>query len=500
MRDELIYDRARALFFRRAAGIGVLLAAIFLVPLFADARVLYVDRSTGSDSTTYANNSATTPWATIGRAAWGSTSRTSPNANEAARPGDTVIVRAGTYNVTGTGERYIPAYTPANSGTASNPIVFQAEGIVNLTQSGRGPVIGAYNKNYITWRGFRINEAQAPVEGDTGPVVVWLCTGCVIDGNTVIGDPNMQMPDNHPGIRIEWSSRITVSNNFVSGWYCVVVNYNNGAAIQVYMSDGLVIEHNEITDSGSGIFLKGLYHDGPPIWAPQLDYTIRYNLVYGVETGIAVHVAPARPEAPIRIYQNVVRDTQTCLRIWPFSSSEREPKNAKIVNNTFARCDGAALYVSGDLIANAGHVFWNNIASNTNQVPMWFDRTGAETKAKFDSEHNIFWTFGGAFAYNGGGTYSLATWKSSLRQDTANPASASVDPRFVNAAANDFRLQTSSPARTMGVDFLDLNGNGSTTDIVPIGAYVTGNETIGRTSGSSNPSTPAAPTGLRIIP
>ncbi|MCU0736716.1 MAG: hypothetical protein MUF20_14595, partial [Methylotetracoccus sp.] len=137
--------------------------SMILTASFADAKVLYVDRNSGNDATTYEANSATSPWRTIGRAAWGSTTRSSPNASQAARAGDTVIIRAGTYSTAGSGLRYDPAYNPANSGTAAQPIVFQAEGTVTLTlSSSRGPVIGSNERNYITWKGFTINEANAP--------------------------------------------------------------------------------------------------------------------------------------------------------------------------------------------------------------------------------------------------------------------------------------------------------------------------------------------------
>src|SRR5262245_57259652 len=99
------------------------------------AKDLYVNGTTGNDSTSYAANSAASPWRTIGRAAWGSTSRTAPVTAEAARAGDTVNVAAGTYVTTGTGERYGIAYNPVNSGTSTSPIVFAATGVVTLTYS-----------------------------------------------------------------------------------------------------------------------------------------------------------------------------------------------------------------------------------------------------------------------------------------------------------------------------------------------------------------------------
>jgi hypothetical protein len=63
---------------------------------------------------------------------------------------------------------------------------------------------------------------------------------------------------------------------------------------------------------------------------------------------------------------------------------------------------------------------------------------------------------------------------------------------FVNAAQQDFRLQATSPARSLGIDVFDLNGNGSTSDTVPAGAYVRGNEIIGRiTQAVPAPNAPA---------
>jgi hypothetical protein len=67
------------------------------------------------------------------------------------------------------------------------------------------------------------------------------------------------------------------------------------------------------------------------------------------------------------------------------------------------------------------------------------------------------------------------------------------DPMFVDAANRNFRLQPSSPARNVGVDVLDLNGNGSTTDVIPAGAYITGTEIIGAVTGAQPPPTSLSP-------
>jgi hypothetical protein len=61
-------------------------------------RTLYVNSATGNDAVSYLQNSEATPWRTIGRAAWGSANRSTPNQAEAARAGDTVLIASGTYS------------------------------------------------------------------------------------------------------------------------------------------------------------------------------------------------------------------------------------------------------------------------------------------------------------------------------------------------------------------------------------------------------------------
>jgi len=66
-----------------------------------------------------------------------------------------------------------------------------------------------------------------------------------------------------------------------------------------------------------------------------------------------------------------------------------------------------------------------------------------------------------------------------------------TDVLYVDEANGDFRLQAGSPAENLAVDILDLDGDGSTTDFVPAGAFVTGDETVGlidynRSSGIGN--------------
>src|SRR5690606_5256223 len=97
------------------------------------AKELYVDVSNGDDAISYADNNASNPWSSLGRAVWGSMNRGNPNSSQAAQAGDVVIVRAGTYSTNqGTGERYDPIYNPVNNGRSGTPITIRADGAVSL--------------------------------------------------------------------------------------------------------------------------------------------------------------------------------------------------------------------------------------------------------------------------------------------------------------------------------------------------------------------------------
>jgi hypothetical protein len=481
---------------------------VLIAATSAEAKTLYVDRANGNDSVSYAANGPSAPWATLGRAAWGSTNRNAPNPNEAARAGDTVLVAAGTYSGPGTMDNDNgPTFNPANSGTNGNPIVFAAQGTVNLTlSSGAGPVIGALARNYITWRGFTINESSAPPVPDMGPVILDNATGIVIEDCDIIGNPNSTWDDNHTGIRLEGAPFATIRNNRISNIYNTGVgsNQENGACIQTYFNtSGLLIEHNEIFNCGSGINLKAIQ---PDITAP---ITVRYNLIYGTETGIHYHIIEATPANPTRIYQNIIRDgvsarygggTVSGIKFRAFDASFG-PIHGKIVNNTIENVE-IGFFFNGDQSGGNSNVLWNNIVTNTTYAIAGFANDNSNfNAAQNDLEHNLYYQFA-TFADTGLGVYTFTTWQSTFGQDASSPASTStVNPMFVNQAANDFRLQSGSPARTGGIDFLDLNRNGSTTDSVPRGAYVTGNEAIGRTSGGggTDPTAPAPPSNLRIV-
>lgn len=461
--------------------IAVLLAAAASIP--ADAKELYVNAVTGNDATSYANNGPSSPWRTIGRAAWGSASRGTPNAAEAARAGDVVIVAAGTYSTTGTGNRIDPAYNPVNTGTAGAPIEFRADGLVVLTQSGTGPVVGANGnngaRNYIYWRGFRINEINAMSTSDTGPVVLWSTTGSRIEDFVIDGNDNGVNGNNHNGIRLENVHDVVIRNNRIYN----VLNFGsrqmNGAGIMAYFSDGAIIENNEIFNCGAAVFVKG---------GDNINFRIRYNYVHDNAYGVLVQYTGASGEH--RISQNVARANEIGISV------RLRAYNVRVVNNTVVdNGNGIQVIHWQEPIGNIEVV--NNIVRSNSEAINGGEATAV---AQFSLDRNVYvgslrWSMNGALHT------SVGAWRTALGNcpGTGNEcASITADPQFQNSGAGDYRLQPSSPARNVGIDVLDADQDGNTTELIPAGAYVTGNERIG-ISGQLT-TLPSAPTGLRIVP
>jgi hypothetical protein len=470
------------------------LVMLLWLPARSDAKALHVCATGGSDTVTYAGNSERTPWATIGRAVWGSPNRNTPTAAEAAQAGDVVRVCAGTYAHGGVSTyiddravRYTPLYNPVNEGTNDKPIVIEGTGTVTLAlTSGRGPVIGSLSRNYVTWKGFTIDEANAPSRGDTGPVVVAGnetrdVVGVRLEYLTVIGDPKTLPDDNHTGIRLQYTSRVVIANNRIYGFRNGPRNNDaNAAGIQLYFSDGTVIEHNHVSDCGSGVFLKAMHSsravDQTFDWLPDEGWVVRFNLIENVVNGIAYHVVPAVAEKPAQIYQNVIRNSGTGIRLWTFDVPAKQPRHAKFVNNTLHGNQTAFSIGPAKLVAGAGHTFRNNVVTGGGTA-IYTEGETTIGKSEIDFEHNLYdgyETFGVV-----GDRLSFGTFKSSFKQDAAGRGSLNKDPLFVNARASDLRLKSNSPAVGAGVDMLDLDRDGDKTDSITLGAYITGTEVIG---------------------
>lgn len=468
--------------------IHLVAVALVFVGATAEAKILYVDGASGSDSVSYAANSSSQPWRSVGRAVWGSASYGSQNAAEGARAGDTVIVAAGIYETSaGTGRRYDPIYNPVNSGTATAPITIKAAtpGTVSLrsSQSSQAqPIVGAYNRSWIVWDGFVLDERFIPTTADTGPVVVWESQNVVIQ-NLIIRGFSRGWADNHNGIRIERVNNVTLRGNVISG-YNDGPSGMNGSAITLYYAQAATVESNDIYDSNTGVFVKGM-NDGP--------ITIRKNLIHNVGTGILFGgIGTATASNGARAYSNIIYGCYSCIAFIGYDNVS--PANVVIANNTLVNANSSIGADGGAILYRGGYGGYRNIRVVNNVIAS--SRVGAvawENQISQVTMSNNAYHLNGAIGEIAGSRYAtLQQWLLGTGKDAGG--SLQTDPLFTNLAGMDLRLQSGSPLLGAGVDILDLNGNGATTDRVNIGAYAIGNEVIG--PGPIGPS-PMAPV-LRV--
>lgn len=439
---------------------------------------LYVNAATGDDSRSYATaQNSSTPWASIGRAAWGSTTRSSPNSGAAAAAGDTVVIAAGTYSansltsVGGSDARWDVLYNPVNEGTSGNLITFEANGTVAIQATiWNGPVIGSNSRDYIRWLGpFSLDEAVIDTAPDTGTCILLGVTGCVVDGVQIDGDGGQWDGDNHNGVRIENSTNCTVRN-------CTMhhiqeassTGEHDATGVMLYNSDGALIEHNHVYECGSAFFIKGNAIDT----SPNVGTIVRYNLVEDcyVEGIIGSYSQDGR------YYGNVIANAPVGIYVFGEGSDAYEHPNGDWwFNNTVIGSSQAAVMVQGFAVCENVRV-WNNILADS-AIALYNEGATHADETRVSFEHNCYFDVTTFYAGSDGSRNFASYLAAFTDQDDDSVASINDDPDFVDAAAGDYHLQGGSPARVIGYAMYGVGGSDGTT--IPAGCYITGDEVIG---------------------
>lgn len=460
--------------------------------------VLYVNAATGNDATSKAANSAISPWATIGRAAWGDAVLADADPAQAAAAGDTVHVAGGTYDYTGTNPygsdaRFIPLYNPVNTGSALLPIVFVADATVTLTaENWGGPAIGASGVDFIEWSGpFSMTEPDVLTTPDTGLVVLHTTEGTVLDGVFIDGGPVPGgLNDNHTGVRFEFATSCQVRNCTVQSVYAANgITDNHGAAFNFYTgSIGNLVEHNLVQDCGVVASFKD-----KAVGTSLGTNTFRYNRGIDVGNGLFYSLVSADPSTGNLIYQNIFAnltrtDGLSGIEIINDVGADEGLVDEQIFNNVFY--DFRLAVVRINTIGAMDNVrVWNNLFwGSTNGTGgagrlIGVDGSGSPNMPTAASgvislEHNGYFTYvASAFCTDGAGNHTFADYKSDYGQDAAAVASVDADPDFVDAATGDFHLSPGSPVEDIGYAINGIGGPDGTT--IPAGAYITGLEVIG---------------------
>lgn len=477
----------------------------------AEAKILYVNGSTGNDATSYAANGPSAPWRTIGRALWGSTNRSAPVAGQAAQAGDTVEIACGLYQTTGTDTNGFGgiALSPVNSGTAALPIRIQSPGnqfacIQIQFTSGFGSVIGSHDKSYIQWSGFDLNETNTPWSVTVGhqSAQIWIsgneagttAVGNLVENTRLRGTVTSDRDgDNYTVFRLHGTTGTTIRNVHIRD---VGISDENSAGILWYFSANITVENSVIENCGSGIYMKG--ESTPP--RPGF-FRFRYNRFINNHKGIQAFLnASATPATPGVIAQNIFKGGVYGVKIqsWEPPETEVNPNDLKFINNLFIeqQFDGYPVEIRGELTSNAGMLFQNNIIVGNGQ---WaYASAGGPTVASLEparllARHNVYQNVNSTNFAGIGVVASFATWKATYGQDNTAPVGILTAATLFSDA--DYHHLASSPALNQGRAIHGIGGADGTA--INAGPYITGSETIGLLSGPAV-GTPAAPTNLRI--
>lgn len=372
----------------------------------------------------------------------------------AAMPGDTVIVRPGTY--TDSSSTWEEGFNPARSGTATNPITIKSEVPLAAVVTARNDnvvALGIFSRQYIVVDGFK---AQGMLKMHNSQFIT--IKNCeVVRGGIENGDVSL-----HWGLIVHSSSDSTVANNLVHNMQPGLGNgLHNSAAIMVgFGSHRNIVENNE-ADAGLGAVFSAFGQKGGNLTFN----TWRRNIARNARAGFLGMGSTNgdRYSTDNTYYQNIVIDSDEAFRL------DHNAQRWTVYNNTVYNVTAFMHDIRGGTLAttNTGFRVWNNLVY---QAETAYDIDGGDdpTFDQFltESDYNLFYnvTRMGMWNWGSGSIGSLSSWKGATVFDDN---SLNSNPLFVNAAGGSFKLQSNSPAKGRGRGGVD------------IGAYPTGNEVIG---------------------
>jgi hypothetical protein len=441
---------------------------IGLLTSFLSANVYYVDKNHAQANDINAGTSLALPWKTLAKA------------GNTAQAGDTVLVKAGTYNEN---------LTPMHSGTPGSMVVFKAYpgdecvdagtdktckviimGQVYFRDGNDDATLKPNGLSYIRIEGFEIiplgvgvrlqNAYYDPGSRSTGIEII----------NNYIHNPRGSCggsDGNCDGISAGYVKNCTFMNNAISRML------NNGTGIFVggylngYRSKNILIKNNRITDNscdgirpyGDSIFIvgntlgftssqyfTGCHQDGIEIYGPNNGLFIINNTISDFTQNIypsAEHAAGYNIENVYIIgncIYNRIRDLSSYTKGVFGGGSTAKLKNVYIIGNTFYNnYFGISCGVDSGVM-----IIRNNIVARSNTS------LGQNSKAgtTVSSDYNLYYLHTGDVIAWGGWFGTVSAFQTANRSQEQH--SVEVDPQFVDSAVENFRLKSTSPARDAG--------------------------------------------------
>ncbi|AHG45232.1 RTX toxin [Rhizobium leguminosarum bv. trifolii CB782] len=383
------------------------------------------------------------------------------------KPGDEVVVRAGTYN---------ESVNMYKDGSAAGYITLRSEvpgGAVIHSASGGANGINI-TANYVAVEGFEVYGSDSH--------------GIVGDGVHHVKIANNVSHDNGAsGIAFAGSDFITIEGNETyknasAGWFSGISLYQN-RNITGAPDDGSFrniirnnISHDNVTKSGAHTDGNGIIIDD--FQSTQTSGHPNYTFKTLVDNNL--------------VYENGSKGIQVT-----WSDSVTVKNNTAYHNNQDLLNDGTW---RGELSnAQSSNNTWiNNIAVadpsvNKNNTAVDNTSYGGYTNA------NVVWANNNT--YNGtAGQASVNTDGGNAMPSTANGNKLGIDPKFLGAASDNFHLGSGSAAidggtAKYGVGSVDLDGHARVVGTVDMGAYESGSSsTPGTPTTPTQPTTPTTPT------
>ncbi len=418
--------------------------------------MVYYVAPTGDDSNA---GTATHPWRTIQKAA------------NTLAAGDTVYIRAGTYN-----ERVVPQ----NSGSAGNTITYTAYPGETAIIDGTGVVVPEYcglfdltGRDYIRVSGLRVihssyygivadSSSHITIEYNytydtyTSGISSWNSNHIIVDGNEVVG-----------ACTGPWQEHISISStdNFE-----VRYNHIHDVMPGTEGKEGLSVKDASSHGKVYGNHVYNLNHVGIYVDAEAehlFDIEVYQNLAHDIEAmGFSLASEQGGLLENIRLYNNLAYNNLVGLWLSDCCIATHLFKDITIINNTFAYNGrngwGGGIGIENTQVQNV--VIRNNICSQNIYSQM---TTAPSNLPELTVDHNL--TDGDRdpeFELYGEGDLSDAS------------------PSFVNPLMGNYHLLTGSPAIDVGsaagapaTDFdgrsRPLYGNDDGATAYDIGAYET---------------------------
>ncbi len=307
--------------------------------------------------------------------------------------------------------------------------------------------------------------------------------GVKVDGSDAEGDPRLRttsvaITDNHVhalgrffpsavGVLVRHASDVRIAHNHIHDTYYTAVSAGWVWGYAPSVTHAVRIEKNRIHDVGQGMLsdMGGVYTLGI-----QPGSVVRGNLVHGVRAagygGWAIY--PDEGSSHVVIEDNVAFDTTGHVFHQHYGNENT------VRNNVFAFGGEGVVALSRGPAHNGGRgslafTLERNVLVGDGRPILATDLAGEGADAAsrpFLSDLNVLWDVSGGPPALGDGrgagqgglrrAYDLAAWRA-LGFDRH---SVVADPRFVDLAGRDLRLQPGSPAFALGFRPIDLSDVG----------------------------------------